>query len=602
MTGALYARKSSEQRGVSDEAKSVSRQIAHGRAFAVQRGWSVPDECVFDDDGVSGAEFERRPGLVRLLEALEPRPRFQVLIVSSMDRLGREQFETNYLLKRITTAGVRVFSYLEDREYVFDSPTDKMVLSVTSFSAEHERHQARQRTRDALLSRAAKGYVTGGSVFGFQNVDVRDETGKRQYVDRRIDTDQAAIVVRIFDMAAAGMGQKRTTKILNAEAVPSPHPRRKGRLRSWTPSSIRAILFNPLYTGRMVWGRTRKRDKWGRKKQSRCPESAWVRAPIREDLRIISDQLWDAAHARIAATREAYRAAGRLQGRPPGGTESKYLLTAIAECATCGGSMVAASRASGRGRKPAYVCANHRERGNTICANRLHAPMEAADRAVLGAIESDLLRPEVVEEALREAIRQRELSEDEAVTRREHLEGELHRIDGELAHYAEAIATAGQLEAILAAMTARESRKTHLRAELEKLTGRAKAASLDATRLRLSLRERLTDWQGLLRRQPTEARQILRKLLTGRLVFTSREDANGPYYEFVGKGSISEIVSGVVLPKDWWPQRDSDPCFSLERAVSWASRRWGRVAAAGLWLGEEDSNPRYVVQSHASYH
>src|SRR5262245_51565698 len=26
----------------------------------------------------------------------------------------------------------------------------------------------------------------------------------------------------------------------------------------------------------------------------------------------------------------------------------------------------------------------------------------------------------------------------------------------------------------------------------------------------------------------------------------------------------------------WWPQRDSNPCFSLERAVSWASRRWGR--------------------------
>src|SRR5437667_2550008 len=29
----------------------------------------------------------------------------------------------------------------------------------------------------------------------------------------------------------------------------------------------------------------------------------------------------------------------------------------------------------------------------------------------------------------------------------------------------------------------------------------------------------------------------------------------------------------------WWPQRDSNPCFSLERAVSWASRRWGRLNA-----------------------
>ena len=42
-----------------------------------------------------------------------------------------------------------------------------------------------------------------------------------------------------------------------------------------------------------------------------------------------------------------------------------------------------------------------------------------------------------------------------------------------------------------------------------------------------------------------EARQILRKLLVGRLVFTTKEDENGRYYEFAGKGSISEIVRGA---------------------------------------------------------
>src|SRR5262249_52203562 len=30
----------------------------------------------------------------------------------------------------------------------------------------------------------------------------------------------------------------------------------------------------------------------------------------------------------------------------------------------------------------------------------------------------------------------------------------------------------------------------------------------------------------------------------------------GKYYEFAGKGSISEVITGVVLPKVWWPQRD----------------------------------------------
>ena len=60
-------------------------------------------------------------------------------------------------------------------------------------------------------------------------------------------------------------------------------------------------------------------------------------------------------------------------------------------------------------------------------------------------------------------------------------------------------------------------------------------------------------------------------------------------------GNLSRKTS---TKSKWWPQRDSNPCFSLERAVSWASRRWGRVVS---WLGEEDLNPRYQGQNLASY-
>jgi hypothetical protein len=44
MIAAVYARKSNEQQGVADEAKSVARQIAHARAYAEKKGWTVPDE------------------------------------------------------------------------------------------------------------------------------------------------------------------------------------------------------------------------------------------------------------------------------------------------------------------------------------------------------------------------------------------------------------------------------------------------------------------------------------------------------------------------------------------------------------------------------
>src|SRR3990167_1697198 len=127
MIAAIYARKSTEQ-NTGDEEKSVTRQIAHARAYAARKGWTVAEAHVYADDGISGAEFVKRPGFLRLMNALKPRPPFQVLVMSEESRLGREQIEVAYALKQLTQAGVHVWLYLEDRERTLDSPTDKLLM------------------------------------------------------------------------------------------------------------------------------------------------------------------------------------------------------------------------------------------------------------------------------------------------------------------------------------------------------------------------------------------------------------------------------------------------------------------------------------------
>jgi DNA invertase Pin-like site-specific DNA recombinase len=134
------------QSSVSDEQRSVARQVQHARTCATLKGWHVLDEHVYVDDGISGAEFANRPGFLRLMNSLKPRAPFQVLIMSEESHLGREAIETAYALKRLVQASVRVFFYLEDRERTLDSPTDKIMLSLTAFADELEREKARQRT------------------------------------------------------------------------------------------------------------------------------------------------------------------------------------------------------------------------------------------------------------------------------------------------------------------------------------------------------------------------------------------------------------------------------------------------------------------------
>ena len=170
MIAAIYARKSTDQNGVSDEEKSVTRQIEHATAYAHKKGWTVAEEHVYIYDGISGAEFVKRPGFLRLMNALKPKPPFQVLIMSGESRLGREQIQTAYALQQITDAGVRVWFYLNDHERKLDTAMDKIMGSVAGFAVKMEREKARQRTHDAMLRKARALYVTGNKVFGYDNV------------------------------------------------------------------------------------------------------------------------------------------------------------------------------------------------------------------------------------------------------------------------------------------------------------------------------------------------------------------------------------------------------------------------------------------------
>ena len=317
---AIYARKSTDQIGVRDAERSVTRQVDHARAYAAQKGWSVADEHTYVDDGISGAEFDQRPGFLRLMNALKPSPPFQALIMSEESRLGREAIETAYALKQLVTAGVRVWFYLEDRERTLDSPTDKIMLSLTAFSDELEREKARQRTYDAMRRKALAGHVTGGRVFGYDNV--RTDAGP---VKRVINKAEAAAVRRIFELYVDGSGQSLIAKRLNEEGAVSPRSQ-QGRPRAWAPSSVHEVLERPLYRGRIVWNRTRKRDQWGQRRQRPRPEQDWleVDAPA---LRIVPESLWTAVQVRRQERRERYlkTTGGRTFGRPGRDVDSKYL-------------------------------------------------------------------------------------------------------------------------------------------------------------------------------------------------------------------------------------------------------------------------------------
>jgi site-specific DNA recombinase len=561
---AIYARKSTEQNGVADEQKSVSRQIEHARAYAERKGWVIAEDCIFVDDGISGAEFAKRPGLVRLLNALKPRPAFSVLVMSEESRLGRESIETGYAFKQIVSAGVRVFFYMEDRERTLDSPIDKIMMQLTAFADELEREKARQRTYDAMLRKAKARHVTGGRVFGYDNVDVLtsdvDSSGRpvRSHVIRQINPAEADVVREIFRLCALGMGKAAIAKHLNDAGARCPRAQQQRRV-GWAPSSVREVLYRELYRGLVIWNRTRTRTVNGSMKQAPVPEAEWIKTPAPE-LRIVTDAAWTAAHERLANTRDTYLRTqkGRLWGRPLNGIAAKYLGTGLLKCGQCGSTLEVRSRSHGRRRAFYYSCSAFNRKGAAVCRNNTDVPMERADSAILTMLERELLDPEVLREAV---ARVRTLARgrgQSAEARRTEITTAIAKVDAELVNLTGALASG--LSSVIDGIRDREKLRTSLTRELETLDSRQTVAGLDPRIVDRKIDKAIREWQQTIRTHIPQARQMIRKLLKDRITFTPETDANGKRgWSYRADGSVSKLLPGVISELSELPQAVASP-------------------------------------------
>ena len=109
---------------------------------------------------------------------------------------------------------------------------------------------------------------------------------------------------------------------------------------------------------------------------------------------------------------------------------------------------------------------------------------------------------------------------------------------------------------LLEALEIEGQRRETLRLELAGLE-RAAAVTLEEGELRLALRARVADLGGFLDSTVAQTRQILRKLLVGRLTCAPFTEGERHGYRFTGQGSYDRLVPDQLWRALWWPRRSS---------------------------------------------
>ena len=205
---------------------------------------------------------------------------------------------------------MEIVEYVHGQSLTPKNWQDKAMSAMRLAADEAHREQTRERVHEAHLAKVRKGYVVGGRVFGYRNVDVTNGTDQhgrplRSHVTRVIDETEAPVVVRIFELYASGLGLKAIAKRPTSEGVSHPKPfRRRDGLApvvGWSPATVRTILHRELYRGVVVWNKSRKRDDWGQVDQRERPTQDWVRVEV-EALRIVPEELWNRVRGRCADT------------------------------------------------------------------------------------------------------------------------------------------------------------------------------------------------------------------------------------------------------------------------------------------------------------
>jgi DNA invertase Pin-like site-specific DNA recombinase len=147
---ALYLR-------VSTDGQTTENQRLALLAVAKRRGWDVAK--VYEDAGVSGAKGrDKRPGFDAAMKDAVRR-RFDVLMVWSIDRLGRSTATVAITLAELEAAGVAIYA---DREAMdATTPHGRAMLQMAAVFAELERAMIRERVMAGLDRAKAQGRQLG---------------------------------------------------------------------------------------------------------------------------------------------------------------------------------------------------------------------------------------------------------------------------------------------------------------------------------------------------------------------------------------------------------------------------------------------------------
>ena len=207
-----------------------------------------------------------------------------------------------------------------------DSSKDagKLMISVLSAVAEIERENIRVQTMEGRIQKAREGKWNGGfAPYGYQLVN-----GKLE-----INEEEAVAIRTIYDQYVnTDIGSNGISKYLENHGIRKIQ-RQNGKNPLFDAHLVRLILKNPVYCGKIAYGRRKTEKVHGTRNEYHLVEQENFLLVDGLHEAIIPEDVWNAAQAKLIAQAKKYEHVNK------GKNERTHLLSGIVKCPICGAGM-----------------------------------------------------------------------------------------------------------------------------------------------------------------------------------------------------------------------------------------------------------------------
>ncbi|MCP1312684.1 recombinase family protein, partial [Paenibacillus tyrfis] len=212
--------------------------------------WVLVKEYI--EKGVSGYKksIHERDELQRVLE--DAGKVYDVLLVFSLERVGRREDELPLIYKILKSRGVELWSICDGGLVKNEELGDRIAFNVKAVIAQGQSEKTSQFVSEKHRQMAEDGLFRGGkAAYGYKLIrsGIFNKKGKELDIPI-IDEETASIAYMMYMLVYNdGYGSNRIAKLLNEKGIPSYTG------GQWNAGAVNYILRNPIYKGYPAYGK-----------------------------------------------------------------------------------------------------------------------------------------------------------------------------------------------------------------------------------------------------------------------------------------------------------------------------------------------------------